>query len=99
MQYYQDAGQSFLASARSPTGNDVRGAMVLDVAQVEKAVWWADIDRIETNENPHSRQVKGEIHLRKDLQSSCEFPLFKVSVSIFLSVSGLLTNNSFPVRS
>ena len=50
--------------------------------EVERAVWWFNPEAEgETERGLHVRCLEGEIHLKKELQPSCGFSLFKVSVS------------------
>jgi len=81
VQYPEVAGQAMTPS--SPGGkqrsDSLNVAMVDDKGEVERAVWWFNPEA----EDPHEqmRYLEGEIHLEQDLQPSCEFSLFKVSVS------------------
>lgn len=57
-----------------------RGDMTQEVDEVELAVW-----RIPPNDAPpetYLKRLEGEIHLAKDLQPTCTFPLFSVEVGL-----------------
>jgi hypothetical protein len=53
--------------------------LIEDVEDVERAVWGAPLDD-GPQEGPNVRRYSGEIHLRKELQPSCDFLPFRVSV-------------------
>ena len=56
--------------------------MIENRMEVERAVWWFNPEAEgETERGLHVRCLEGEIHLKKELQPSCGFSLFKVSVS------------------
>ncbi|KAH9482506.1 hypothetical protein JR316_0004606 [Psilocybe cubensis] len=98
VQYYHDGGQSFLSRKQkqaqvlsvSVRGNatDVQKGMLVDVAEVERAVWWTSSDNERAQSQPingvYCRDLNGEIHLSKELQPSCSFSLFKVSYTVEL---------------
>jgi hypothetical protein len=70
--------------------------------EVERAVWWFNPEAEgETERGLYVRCLEGEIHLQKELQPSCGFSLFKVSVSEaqFRECSQNLTDTlvSFPL--
>lgn len=71
--FSQDASQ-----AAHAIGKEAKIAGLIEgVEDVEKAVWWDD----DLQEGPNVRRYSGEIHLRKELQPSCDFlPFFRVSV-------------------
>lgn len=59
-------------------------AHIEGVEDVEKAVWWAPLDDDDLQEGPNVRRYSGEIHLRKELQPSCDFFPFRVSYFVEL---------------
>lgn len=65
---------SLAPDARNPTRR-----LVEETTEMEKAVWWVNIDAAE--QEPRKRRLEGEIHLDRDMPASCDFPLFKISVS------------------
>lgn len=69
VQHPKDAGQSA----------SLNGAVVEDKTEVVKAVWWFNPEAEDVG--AQVRHLEGEIHLEKELQPSCDFSLFKVSVS------------------
>ncbi|KIJ93581.1 hypothetical protein K443DRAFT_684471 [Laccaria amethystina LaAM-08-1] len=57
--------------------------LIEDVEDVERAVWRAPLDD-GPQEGPNVRRYSGEIHLRKELQPSCDFLPFRVSYFVEL---------------
>ena len=84
VQHPEDASQPMpSASQRGKRRSDsFSGLMAEDRMEVERAVWWftPEVDR-EMGHGVQARCLEGEIHLQEELQPSCDFPLFKVSVS------------------
>ncbi|CAA7259913.1 unnamed protein product [Cyclocybe aegerita] len=87
VQYPEDAARASASSLRDSQGR------FEDVSVVEKAVWWvpgANGGALEGEENITAsssgmgtiRSLEGEIHLDKDMQPSCDFPLFKVAYEL-----------------
>ena len=84
VQHPVGAGQSMpIASQRGQQRSEsLNGPMAENRMEVERAVWWFNPEAEgETEHGLHMRYLEGEIHLEKELQPSCGFPLFKVSVS------------------
>lgn len=85
LQYYEDGGSAVARSSSSSSsrGDAQRVKPVETVSYVGKAVWHAPSahDQSSTS-SPTTRSLEGEIHLDKDLIPSCDFPLFKASVSL-----------------
>ena len=81
VQYYDDAAVPTQPRAAG-AGPDKAGSIVEISSEVEAAVWWVNAA---TGGAPSARrrELEGEIHLDKDLQPTCDFALFKVSVSVF----------------
>lgn len=77
VEYYDDGGKSSISSSRV-AGNANVNKMNAHTTEVERAVWLASPT---VGPDVTVRRFNGEIHLGKELQPSCEFPLFKVSVS------------------
>ena len=59
--------------------------LIEGVEDVGKAVWWATGPLDDLQEGPNVRRYSGEIHLRKELQPSCDFLPFRVSVCVLLN--------------
>lgn len=80
MQYYDDTAVPTQPRAAG-AGADKAGSIVEISSEVEAAVWWVNSA---TGGAPSARrrELEGEIHLDKDLQPTCDFALFKVSVSV-----------------
>lgn len=72
VQHPNDAGQSMSSAS-------LNVAMAEDKKEVERAVWWINPEAEDLD--AQVRHLEGEIHLEKELQPSCSFSLFKVSVS------------------
>ena len=70
VQHPKDAGQSMPSASLN---------VVEDKIEVERAVWWFNPEA--ESLDVQVRHLEGEIHLAKELQPSCGFSLFKVSVS------------------
>lgn len=82
--FSQDASQ---AAAAHAIGKQAKMTGLIEgVEDVEKAVWWAlgDDDGLRVEEGPNVRRYSGEIHLRKELQPSCDFLPFCVSYFVEL---------------
>jgi hypothetical protein len=95
VQYYDDGGKSLISSssqqrpafATPATGNTDGNGMHVNAVEVERAVWWVNPDAVQSHNeaaNANVKQINGEIHLDKELQPSCGFPLFKVSYYVQL---------------
>lgn len=76
VQHPKDPGQSGMPST------SFNGAIVEDKTEVERAVWWFNPEA--EDQGVQVRHLEGEIHLEKELQPSCSFPLFKVSYTVEL---------------
>lgn len=68
-----------VVSSPAPDARNPTRRLVEETTEMEKAVWWVNIDTAE--QEPHKRRLEGEIHLDRDMPASCDFPLFKISVS------------------
>lgn len=68
----------YSATASTNSGS----ASVEEVKEVERAVWWINTNNANAGAVVGRRELEGEIHLEKELQPSCAFSLFQVSVSI-----------------
>jgi hypothetical protein len=84
VQHPEDAGQ-FMPSASQKgkqRSDSLNGPMAENRVEIERAVWWFNPEAEgETERRVHVRCLEGEIHLDKELQPSCGFSLFRVSVS------------------
>ncbi|KAF8914294.1 hypothetical protein CPB84DRAFT_1742084 [Gymnopilus junonius] len=80
VEYYDDGGKCSISSARA-AGNASVNRVHAHITEVERAIWLAS-----STAGPQGtiRQFNGEFHLSKELQPSCEFPLFKVSYHVEL---------------
>ena len=84
VQHPEDAGQTMPSASQKgkQRSDSFKGPMVENWMEVEKAVWWFNPEAEgETERRVNVRCLEGEIHLDKELQPSCSFSLFKVSVS------------------
>ena len=84
VQHPEDAGQSMLSASQKvkQRSDSLYGPMAENKMEVERAVWWLNPEADgETERRLHVRCLEGEIHLDKEMQPSCGFSLFKVSVS------------------
>lgn len=74
LRYFQDASQS-LSLSRGDM--DKLGDATEETVVLAKAIW----SMLDGGKDTYTRHFEGEIHLKKDMQPTCEFHLFKVSVS------------------
>ncbi|KDR84081.1 hypothetical protein GALMADRAFT_54556 [Galerina marginata CBS 339.88] len=97
VQYYEDAGRSLMSSsgrhklvfggsatAVKASADAALAPVIVETMEVENVSWWCNPDASSEVENSNERQLVGEIHLNKELQPSCDFPLFKVSYFVEL---------------
>jgi hypothetical protein len=80
---HEDPKQAYSRTqeVQNANGDKVPPGVIERIDIIERAVWWP----ISSSEEPDTRYLQGEIHLKKELQPSSQFLLFKVSVSIFSS--------------
>ncbi|KAF5321357.1 hypothetical protein D9619_000548 [Psilocybe cf. subviscida] len=71
-----------VVSSLAPDTHNPTRRLVEQMTEMEKAVWWINVDVAE--QEPHKRRLEGEIHLDRDMPTSCDFPLFHISYAVEL---------------
>lgn len=82
MQYHDEGAapaQGKVRSASSSSSCELPRSVAEVCTEIESAAWWVNAEHSGAH-TAKRRELEGEIHLDKNLQPSCDFALFKVSV-------------------